>query len=151
MARASREQNVCRVCRHKWFPRGNDLSRHCPECGGEQVILEGIIREEEADAAQRAAEADRLAAQRTKRRADLLQAVWHGVSATGSALVSVLRRVAGGAGLFAGWVRSADTNLESADGHDTKNTATALIKLVALVLVAFLVIVGLVAVLRRLI
>ena len=70
----------------------------------EQVILEGVIREEEADAARRAAEADRLAAQRTKRRADLLQAVWHGVSATGSASVSGLRWVAGGAGLFAGWV-----------------------------------------------
>lgn len=33
--------NRCQNCGHAWFPRGFDLSRRCPNCGGEDVDFTG--------------------------------------------------------------------------------------------------------------
>jgi hypothetical protein len=41
MAMKQRLLNRCQNCGHAWFPRGFDLSRRCPDCGGEDVDFTG--------------------------------------------------------------------------------------------------------------
>jgi hypothetical protein len=35
-----RAQNACKDCGYTWFPRGKDLSRTCPRCGGSIVACD---------------------------------------------------------------------------------------------------------------
>jgi len=35
--------NRCKNCGHRWFPRGFDISRKCPNCGGVDVDFTGRL------------------------------------------------------------------------------------------------------------
>ena len=39
MAKTLRSQNKCKDCGYTWFPRGKNLSRVCPNCGGPNVAV----------------------------------------------------------------------------------------------------------------
>ncbi|WP_157210774.1 hypothetical protein [Verrucomicrobium spinosum] len=41
MARTKRAQNRCKDCGYTWYPKGKNLSRRCPSCGGSNVTYAG--------------------------------------------------------------------------------------------------------------